>query len=454
MDAFYSERKFAEKHISCNLNYTTKMIRPEKLNTIIFLAMFFSFAFISKILQVFHVKITGIEYILWFCFTGVLFLVNVGSLSRSIIIKQTYFYLLFILIAFCVVNFFFADVTLIRYLQGAFFSFLFAANFILFYNIRFEKKYFYFIANFLILLITIIAAVGYIERIFVPGNYKLFFLRGISTIAKEPSFAASLFNINIILCLTLFMIKKRREYLYVAAISFITITLLLFLKAILCSIIICVVFINIFYGARFRKIFFSIFGFLFLLLMIFLGKPFFKEAQCKFNIYFGAKAEKAPRNALYIAGFKIAKDYFPLGSGQGTFGSYPVGKTYSKIYYKYNLSKVHGLSPDDVLKNTGSHFIFDTYWSHIIGEMGFIATFIYLWLWLFPALKSFPHIISKNTEVKALSFFITLVTINIFIESIAVSMPEQLQFIMIYAGLGAISYKLLFNQLNSTKQAM
>lgn len=429
------------------------MIRLEKLNTIIFLAMFFSFAFISKILQAFHIKITGIEYILWFCFTGVLFLVNSRNLLRTIIIKQTYFYLLFILIAFCVINFFFADVPLTRYLQGTFFTFLFAANFILFYNIKFEKKYFYFIADALILLITIIAFAAYIERIFIPGNYNLFFLRGINTIAKEASFAATFFNINIILCLVMFMIKRSKAYLYIAAFSFITIALLLFLKAILSSIIICFVFINIFYGVRFRKIFFSIFGILFLLLLMFLGKPFLKEAQYKFNLYFGSKAASAPRNALYIAGFQIAKDYFPLGSGQGTFGSYPVGKAYSKIYFDYKLNKVHGLSPDDVLKNTGSHFIFDTYWSHIIGEMGFVAAFIYLWLWLFPALKTFPHIISKNTEVKALSFFITLTTINIFIDSIAASIPEQLQFIMIYAGLGAIAYKLLFNQLNIIKQA-
>lgn len=73
------------------------------------------------------------------------------------------------------------------------------------------------------------------------------------------------------------------------------------------------------------------------------------------------------RGYLYTAGYKIAKDYFPLGTGFGTFGSYMSREFYSPLYYEYGLSSVWGLSP------SMPSYIADTYWAMIMGETGFIG---------------------------------------------------------------------------------
>ena len=418
------------------------MIKISRLNAFVFLVMFFVFVLTSKCLALFNLKITGIDYIMWFLFVALLFIINYKFLSRKLLIKQTYFWLFFILVIFCVLNYFVVDVPLKRYLQGTFFIFLFAVNFILFSNIKIERKDFFLIVDKIIFLLTAIAVLIYFERFFIEREYSGFFLRGVQTIVKDTGFAATFLNINIISCFSMFLIKRNKKYLYIAAFSFVTIALLLFLKAVVSSLIIFFLFIFIFFGRRVRRIIFFIFGGLLFLFFLILGNTFFKEVQYKQNLYFGSGSAETPRNALYIAGFRIAKDYFPFGSGQGTFGSYPVGKNYSPIYYRYGLHKLYGLGPDAV-NSTKENFLFDTYWSHILGEMGFIASFFYLWLWIFPALKVHFFLWSNNMETKALSFIITLTIIVIFIESFALSIPEQLQFIMIYAGLGALAYKLL-----------
>lgn len=83
---------------------------------------------------------------------------------------------------------------------------------------------------------------------------------------------------------------------------------------------------------------------------------------------------KVARDVLYITGFKIATSYFPFGAGLGTFGSYISKVYYSSLYYKYGLNRIWGLSP-----KTGQ-FISDTFWPHIMAELGFVGCILYLWI--------------------------------------------------------------------------
>lgn len=77
------------------------------------------------------------------------------------------------------------------------------------------------------------------------------------------------------------------------------------------------------------------------------------------------------RNILTSKSMEITKDYFPLGTGFGTYGSYISGVYYSSLYYKYDLYKIWGIS-----KNNTS-FLSDTFWPMIIGQFGLIGTIIY-----------------------------------------------------------------------------
>ena len=78
------------------------------------------------------------------------------------------------------------------------------------------------------------------------------------------------------------------------------------------------------------------------------------------------------RTALLETSFEIANDYFPLGTGFGTYGSYFSGINYSPIYEMYGINNIWGLS-----KNNPA-FISDTFWPMIIGQFGYISTILYL----------------------------------------------------------------------------
>lgn len=79
------------------------------------------------------------------------------------------------------------------------------------------------------------------------------------------------------------------------------------------------------------------------------------------------------RNALYLTSIEIAKDYFPLGVGLGRYGGDIAARYYSPIYKKYALDRVYGLQPS-------GHFLDDTFWPMILGELGIIGLFFYLWI--------------------------------------------------------------------------
>lgn len=88
--------------------------------------------------------------------------------------------------------------------------------------------------------------------------------------------------------------------------------------------------------------------------------------------YYYLNNDGTARNQLTIKSFVIARDYFPVGTGFGTYASYISGKNYSPIYYMYDLDNVHGLIKGYV------EFVSDTFWPMIIGQFGLIGTVCYI----------------------------------------------------------------------------
>ena len=100
-------------------------------------------------------------------------------------------------------------------------------------------------------------------------------------------------------------------------------------------------------------------------LMIYVvGKP---RIEQQMNIGF-----PVPRTALHIVGFLILKDFFPLGSGFGTFASYLSGRYYSNIYDLYGISNVIGMTREKY------NFISDVFWPYIYGQFGIFGLLIYV----------------------------------------------------------------------------
>ncbi len=99
----------------------------------------------------------------------------------------------------------------------------------------------------------------------------------------------------------------------------------------------------------------------------------------KFSAYYveGFKEDAAAmaRPATYSAGMQIMfHDYIPFGSGLGSFGVAAAAKEYSPLYYKYNLDKIWGLTPDNPM------FLADAFYP-TLAEFGIVGLLLFLVFW-------------------------------------------------------------------------
>lgn len=83
---------------------------------------------------------------------------------------------------------------------------------------------------------------------------------------------------------------------------------------------------------------------------------------------------RSARSVLTLTSFEILKDYFPIGTGFGTYASASAGEYYSPVYEKYGFLNVYELGGND----SGWGFYSDTFWPIIIGQTGFIGVICYV----------------------------------------------------------------------------
>jgi hypothetical protein len=128
----------------------------------------------------------------------------------------------------------------------------------------------------------------------------------------------------------------------------------------------------------------------------------------KLNYYFieGLQnSEGIARPLLYKTSFEILKDYFPFGSGFGTFCNEASRSVYSPLYYNYNLQDVWGLSPDFPA------FAADCFYP-TLSQFGIVGIIFFVLFWR----KRYVQI--KNCIQKNYIIGITII-ITLLLESIA-----------------------------------
>lgn len=103
--------------------------------------------------------------------------------------------------------------------------------------------------------------------------------------------------------------------------------------------------------------------------------------------YFGPMVDRSPRAQLTKTAIKIASDFFPLGSGYGSFASFYSGVYYSPLYEQYGISHVYGMTIDN------TSYLSDTCWPIVIGQFGWIGTVMFL-----GALVSLILIVQKKAK--------------------------------------------------------
>lgn len=101
----------------------------------------------------------------------------------------------------------------------------------------------------------------------------------------------------------------------------------------------------------------------------------------QFRYYF--ETVESARKLLTKESIIIARDYFPFGTGWGTFGSAFSGNPYSPVYRMYNLDDVWGLTRDYYA------FVSDTFWPMILAQCGFVGAVLYVLILVLLALEVF-----------------------------------------------------------------
>ena len=99
----------------------------------------------------------------------------------------------------------------------------------------------------------------------------------------------------------------------------------------------------------------------------------------KFEAYyvsgFQESAERMARPESYKVAFgKILWDYFPFGSGMGSFGCAAAADFYSPLYYKYKMDDIWGLTPDNPM------FLADAFYP-TLAQLGVVGIFFFCVFW-------------------------------------------------------------------------
>jgi len=95
----------------------------------------------------------------------------------------------------------------------------------------------------------------------------------------------------------------------------------------------------------------------------------------RFDAYYvsGWNNENLARPMTYKTSLRILQDYFPLGSGMGTFGVNAAWRYYSPLYYKYELNGIWGL-------NESGGFICDAFYP-TLAQFGIVGVVLFCIFW-------------------------------------------------------------------------
>ena len=119
------------------------------------------------------------------------------------------------------------------------------------------------------------------------------------------------------------------------------------------------------------------------------------------QFYYVDLGGRSARSVMTQTSFVIMKDYFPIGTGFGTYASQSAGDFYSPVYVKYGFLDIYEVS------NTGGAFFSDTFWPIIIGQTGAIGLCAYLASLLLLYLRIF-RIRKVNTPAYAMGIFVLI----------------------------------------------
>lgn len=376
----------------------------------------------------------NMEYIFYGLTIGV---VCIHILLNGISIPKRYLISLSLFIAVCTINAVISQycVNIFQFLIGIAVTLIPFSYFIIGYNYKFNDKEITQFIDTIIKVAIIIDVISLCETfIFNSANLIVGFV-GSSIFWFQ--YLASINNQVIILCLALYKISNSRRYIYYIIICILYVLLSIQLKTYVGLILILVGYTLIYSKHNIIVNLLKIGLTLSVLLIVILQIPRITNKIEHYNNIYVTDNQGVARTELYNTAIDIALDHFPLGSGQGTYGSIPANTYDSKVYQDYQLEYVWGLSKYDDM-----NFRMDTHWASILGENGVLGTILYLLIYLLPLFS----IRKFRTQYKEYYFIITMCFIVISIESLTLNLVGRLPFIIIYAGLSGLILRRISQQ--------
>jgi len=105
--------------------------------------------------------------------------------------------------------------------------------------------------------------------------------------------------------------------------------------------------------------------------ILYMAFPIMLLAWDKIYYYYILGNGKFAKSIMTSVSLQIAGDYFPIGTGFGTFGSTYAKNFYSPVYYLY------GISENPELGVESKQYLTDMFWPILFGETGVLGTIFY-----------------------------------------------------------------------------
>ena len=105
--------------------------------------------------------------------------------------------------------------------------------------------------------------------------------------------------------------------------------------------------------------------------ILYMAVPIVLLAWNKIYFYYILGHGRYAKSIMTSTSLKIAKEYFPLGTGFGTFGSTYAAQHYSQVYYLY------GIADNPELGVQSKLYLTDLFWPILFGETGALGTIVY-----------------------------------------------------------------------------
>ena len=132
-------------------------------------------------------------------------------------------------------------------------------------------------------------------------------------------------------------------------------------------------------------------------------------AKDKIELYFitggfgGGRSEEDlyARMALYYFSIPIFLQYIPFGSGFASYGTYASGVYYSKLYNRFGMDRMYGLT------ESSPKFVADTYYP-ALAEFGIVGVVLFFSFWIYlasKAMKAYRVGMKKESVIALLIIF-------------------------------------------------